>query len=243
MATFALVHGGFAGGWIWQTVRGFLEASGHQVYTPTLTGLGERSHLISPILDLETHIQDVVNVLRYEELTDVILVANTYGGMVITGVADRVPERIRHLVYVDAFVPRDGESMFDLITPSLRSQFLAQANTVGDGWRVEPVSDGDPRRVAQPLKTLRQPITIDNPWNIAIRRTFVRCVDPKSPSLDTSEQRVRSEDGWEYRELETGNRPALLAPRQLADLLLDVADSSDRTLDGNFRGSDNLHAD
>jgi pimeloyl-ACP methyl ester carboxylesterase len=115
MATFVLVHGGFSGGWIWKSVRAFLEAEKHRVYTPTLTGLGERSHLISPILDLETHIQDVVNVLRFEELKDVILVGNSYSGMVITGVADRCPDRIKHLIYVDAFVPHDGESVFDLV--------------------------------------------------------------------------------------------------------------------------------
>jgi pimeloyl-ACP methyl ester carboxylesterase len=241
MAIYVLVHGGFVGGWIWAKVRHYLEEAGHRVYTPTLTGLGERSHLVSPILDLETHVQDVANVLRFEDLSDVILVGNTYGGMVITGVADALPERIGRLIYVDAFVPRDGESMFDLITPSLRSQFLAQANTVGGGWRVEPVTDGDPRRVAQPLKTLRQPIRLRNPRSRTLKRTFVRCTDPRSPSLDSSEQRVRNEDGWEYRELETGNRAALLAPRQLADLLLEVARSEERTLGGQ-RGGDGRRA-
>jgi pimeloyl-ACP methyl ester carboxylesterase len=242
MAIYVLVHGGFVGGWIWAKVRHYLEEAGHRVYTPTLTGLGERSHLVSPILDLETHVQDIANVLRFEDLADVILVGNTYGGMVITGVADAVPERVRHLVYVDAFVPRDGESMFDLITPSLRSQFLAQANTSGDGWRVEPLTDGDPRRVAQPLKTLRQPIHLRKSASGSFRRTFVRCTNPRSPSLDSSEERVRSETGWEYRELETGNRAALLAPRELADLLLELVGTSERAL-RRRRGQDSLHAD
>lgn len=220
MTTFVLVHGGFSGGWIWKSVRAYLETARHRVYTPTLTGLGERSHLISPILDLDTHIQDVVNVLRFEELKDVVLVGNSYSGMVITGVADQIPERVGHLVYVDAFVPVDGESVFDLVTPSLRSQFMAQANTQGDGWRVSPLSDGDPRRMAQPIKTLQQPIRLKGTANGEIRRTFIRCTDPKSPSIESSEERVRSQPGWQHLELATSGRAASQAPKKLADMLM-----------------------
>lgn len=222
MATFVLVHGGFSGGWIWKSVRAYLETEKHRVYTPTLTGLGERSHLISPILDLETHILDIENVLRFEELNDVVLVGTSYSGMVITGVADRCPERVNHLIYVDAFVPENGESVFDLVTPSLRSQFLAQANTQGDGWRVSPLSDGDPRRTAQPLKTLRQAIRLTHGKDLPVRRTFVRCTDPRSPSIESSDQRVRQAPGWNYIELETSGRAAIQAPKRLSQTLLDA---------------------
>jgi pimeloyl-ACP methyl ester carboxylesterase len=220
MATFVLVHGGFTGGWAWKSVRAYLESKKHRVYTPTLTGLGERSHLISPILDLDTHIQDIANVIRYEDLNDVILVGNSYSGMVITGVADLLPERVSQLIYIDAFVPVHGESVFDLVTPSLRSQFIAQANTQGDGWRVSPLSDGDPRRMAQPIKTLQQPINLSGADLSDIARTFVRCTDPRSPSLDRSEERIRSRPEWTYLELKTSGRAPMQAPKRLSDLLV-----------------------
>jgi pimeloyl-ACP methyl ester carboxylesterase len=226
MAIFVLVHGGFTGGWVWKSVRAYLESKRHRVYTPTLTGLGERAHLISPILDLDTHIQDVANVLRYEELHNVILVGNSYGGMVITGVADRMPDRVSHLIYVDAFVPEHGESVFDLVTPSLRSQFVAQANTQGDGWRVSPLSDGDPRRLAQPIKTLQQPIQLAGTDLSTVSKTFVRCTDPRSPSIDSSEQRVRSNPSWQYLEMETSGRVPLQAPKQLSDMLENAIQTS-----------------
>ncbi len=227
MATYVLVHGGFTGGWVWRSVRAYLEAARHRVYTPTLTGLGERSHLISPILDLDTHIQDIVNVLHYEDLHDVVLVGSSYGGMVITGVADRVPERIGHLIYVDAFVPENGESVFDLVTPSLRSQFMAQANTQGDGWRVSPLSDGDARRVAQPIKTLKQPIWLLGKAPKEIRRTFIRCTEPRSPSIDSSDERVRDDSAWQYLELETSGRAATQAPKRLTELLTQAIQQDD----------------
>jgi pimeloyl-ACP methyl ester carboxylesterase len=227
MAVFVLVHGGFTGGWVWKSVRAYLESKRHRVYTPTLTGLGERAHLISPILDLETHIQDVINVLYYEDLDNVVLVGNSYAGMVITGVADRVPERISHLIYVDAFVPAHGESVFDLVTPSLRSQFTAQANTQGDGWRVTPLSDGDPRRMAQPIKTLQQPIRLSGSDLSSISRTFIRCTDPRSPSIDSSDERVRNDPSWQYLELETSGRAASQAPKQLSEMLVTAIKTDD----------------
>ena len=111
MATFVLVHGGWAGGWQWREVASLLRAAGHDVFTPTLTGLGERVHLASPDVGLDTHIQDILMVLEYEELRDVILVGYSYSGMVITGVAERAPERLAHLVYLDAYVPRELTSL------------------------------------------------------------------------------------------------------------------------------------
>ena len=227
MATFVLVHGGFTGGWIWKSVRAYLESEKHRVYTPTLTGLGERAHLISPILDLETHIQDIQNVLDYEDLNNVVLVGTSYSGMVITGVADRMAPRIHHLIYVDAFVPKHGESVFDLVTPSLRSQFIAQANTQGDGWRVSPLSDGDPRRLAQPIKTLQQPIYLSGSDQGTISRTFIRCTDPRSPSIDSSEERVREDPAWQYLELETSGLAASQAPKRLSEMLVNAIHTDD----------------
>src|SRR5437660_11413889 len=136
MATFVLVHGAWHGGWCWQKVIPFLEAAGHEVYAPTLTGLAERASELSPAVGLDTHIQDVVGLLQEKNLHGVILVGHSYGGMVITGVVDAVPERIAHLVYLDTFVPRDGESMAGVV-PLLSYVLRQQAQAHGDVWRVD----------------------------------------------------------------------------------------------------------
>ena len=130
MATFVLVHGGGHGGWCYSRVSPLLRAAGHEVYAPTLTGLGERKHLLRPDIDLDTHITDIVHVLEYEDLEDVILLGHSYGGMVITGVADRAGSRIRRLVYLDAAHPRNGESLAD-VTPEMMA--FAQSELRVDG--------------------------------------------------------------------------------------------------------------
>src|SRR5689334_5875269 len=114
MATFVVAHGAWSAGWAWKKVRPLLRARGHEIFTPTYTGIGERAHLAHKDIDLDTHIRDVIGVLEYEDLRNVILVGHSYGGMVATGVADRASERIAQLVYLDAFAPRDGESLLDL---------------------------------------------------------------------------------------------------------------------------------
>jgi pimeloyl-ACP methyl ester carboxylesterase len=121
MATYVLVHGSASGGWIWRSVAKILRAAGHEVFTPTLTGMGDRVHLMNPTVGLGTHVQDVVNMLYFEDLRDVILVGHSYTGMVITGVADRALERVRHIVYMDATIPRNGESQADIIGEAMAS--------------------------------------------------------------------------------------------------------------------------
>jgi len=132
MATFVLVHGAWRGSWCWKRVRRALQQQGHEVFTPTLTGLGERSHLLSETLDLQTHTLDVLNLIQWEELNDFVLCGHSYGGMVISGVADRVPERIRSLVFLDAFVPEDGERVADFAPIS--------GGGLIDGWKSVPIS-------------------------------------------------------------------------------------------------------
>ena len=163
MATFVLVHGGWAGGWQWREVASLLRAAGHEVFTPTLTGLGERVHLASPDVGLDTHIQDILMVLAYEELRDVILVGYSYSGMVITGVAERAPERLAHLVYLDAYVPRDGESLLDMLGPDAAAFIEQAAQAHGDGWRIPHDPPDAPRRTPHPLKTGQQPVSLTNP--------------------------------------------------------------------------------
>src|SRR5437773_7542923 len=130
-ATFVLVHGAWHGGWCYARVAALLRARGHTVFTPTLTGQGERAHLMSGAINLSTHIEDVLGVFHYERLSDVVLAGHSYGGMVITGVADRIPERVRALAYLDAFIPADGQSLFDINIPANTQRFLAQAGTSG----------------------------------------------------------------------------------------------------------------
>ena len=121
MATFVLVHGAWQGGWCWKRVAALLRRSGQDVFTPTLTGLGERAHLLDDKIDLDTHIQDILGVLRCEELSDIVLCGHSYGGVVITGVADKASEQIRSLVYLDALVPADGQTVVDILPPEIAS--------------------------------------------------------------------------------------------------------------------------
>jgi pimeloyl-ACP methyl ester carboxylesterase len=139
MATFILVQGAWIGSWYWKRVRQQLQAAGHDVFTPTLTGLADRSHLLTPDVNLDTHILDVVNLIRWEELTDVVLCGHSYGGCVVTGVADRVPGRIRSLIYLDAFVPEDGENLAQHVPPDQYNQLMEGMRIAGEGWKVPPI--------------------------------------------------------------------------------------------------------
>src|SRR4029077_8853309 len=129
--TFLLCHGAWGGGWSWKKMRPLMQAAGHRLLTPTYTGLGERAHLANPAIDLESHIQDILNVISYEDLGDIVLLGHSYGGMVATGVADRAREKIVQRIYLDAFVPRDGQSLFDLNEPGRAP--MREAAGSGDG--------------------------------------------------------------------------------------------------------------
>lgn len=159
MATFVLVHGAHAGGWWWSDVRGYMRAAGHEVFTPSLTGHGERAHLSISDVTLDTHILDVVNVLRYEDLSDVILVGWSYGGMVVAGAADRCPERLAQVVYGDAFVPHDGEAAIDLAGAERWARMLRLAAAGEHAIPLEPAM-ADARLVPHPLATWIQPIRL-----------------------------------------------------------------------------------
>src|SRR5690348_16692091 len=138
MATIVIVHGAGSGGWLWRLVRARLQAAGNEAITPTLTGVGERAHLAGLPIDLDLHIQDILGVLEYEDLRDVVLVGHSYGGMVVAGVADRAAERIAQVIYLDAFVPGDGQAMLDLVPPGARAGFLQQVQTTPDGREMMP---------------------------------------------------------------------------------------------------------
>jgi len=238
MATFVLVHGGWHGGWCWQKVIPFLEAAGHEVYAPTLTGLAERASELSPEVGLETHIQDIVGLITEKNLHGVILVGHSSGGMVITGVVDQVPERIAHLVYLDTFVPRDGESMAD-VSPVVIGLLRKQAQSHGDGYKVasrgtygvttEPDLSWVLRSVTpQPLKTFEQPLHLKNPAIVSAKpRTHIACTGLgcfRSLMRRILARRALppTEAGWRQRQLPTGHCAMITMPRELADLLLEV---------------------
>lgn len=224
-ATIVIVHGAWGGGWAFRDVEQLLRDSGYNVYRPTLTGLGERFHLASPEIDLETHITDIINVLEFEELEDVVLVGHSYGGMVVTGVADRVPYRIRHLVYLDAFVPVDGESVADLAQDFMTRLEASGATTGSDyvkpAW-VEPGSP-PPTDVPHPLRTLTDPIRLDGPPGHKLSVSYIITRDSAGAvdSFDPSLARARG-FGWTVYEMVADHNPQWSEPDELAALLVTI---------------------
>lgn len=236
MAAFVIVHGAWGGAWSWNRYIGpMLREAGHDVHTVTLTGLGERAHLASPDVGLDTHIQDVVNVLFYEDLSNVILVGHSYGGMVITGVADRVPERLSQLVYLDAATPSDGQSSAAMGGPARNQERIELAQREGDGWLVPPgpmqeddpqeiVTWAGPRRRAHPLKAFTQPIHLTR-GETTLPRSFVYCALGKTPGSPTAERgrRIKADSRWRYFELQTGHNLHYSAPKETVEILLKLA--------------------
>ena len=238
MATFVLIHGSMHGGWCWRRVTPLLRAAGHEVYAPTLTGLGERAHLAHPDIDLETHLQDVLGVLEYEDLRGVVLVGHSYGGMVITGVADRAPGRVAHLVYLDGVAPHDGQAVVDFSSPDQRTAGRARVEADGAGWRLPPpvdlaewgiTAEDDvawvrSKVVPQPYKTFTQPIRLTNPAALTGPKTLIACVEAAPRGWrDAAIARTRAEPGWRYRELATGHDAMVTMPTEVAELLLEPA--------------------
>jgi pimeloyl-ACP methyl ester carboxylesterase len=235
MAIFVLIHGAWLGGWVWKKVCPLLRSAGHEVFTPTLSGLGERVHLGHATIGLDTHIQDVVNVLHYEDLREVILVGHSYGGMVITGVADRVPDRIAQVVYLDAFVPTHNQSLHDLVPAEARPYDYALAREQGDGWRLplypeetigteEDMRWLQPRWTDQPLLTFDQPIQLLNLQTMALlSHVYIHCTQkPDYDFFAQFAQRFQIQSGWRVFELPTGHTPQVTMPRELADLLVTI---------------------
>jgi pimeloyl-ACP methyl ester carboxylesterase len=239
MATYVLVHGGGHGGWCYQPVARLLRAAGHEVYTPTLTGLGERAHLLSPEIDLDLHIHDVCAVLHYEDLNDVILVGHSYGGMVITGVADRAADRVGRLVYLDAANPRNGQSLVDVAGPIIEA--VRPAGEVVDGvelvllpdpdaGRFYGVSDPDDlawmadRLTGHPWKCFEQQLRLtdeDVLWSIPqfhiVCTSTLATRDPELIAAARAQGRV-----WD---IDTGHDLMITEPKAVADALLQVANA------------------
>jgi pimeloyl-ACP methyl ester carboxylesterase len=237
MATFCIVHGGWGGGWEWTPVARMLRQRGHDVFTPTLTGLGERIHLGADT-GLSDHVEDVLAMFMFEDLHDVVLCGHSYGGMVVTGVADRVPERIQLLVYLDAFVPNDGQALRDLMPKEFGDALLPTAEERGDGKfpyppDLHPPEDVIPAEVhtsylsrtrPHPVATMIEPVHLSGTVN-TLPRAFVRCTGDLDPDvMGPFAARARAE-GWLYREIATAHDLHLIDPEGTTAILDDLATS------------------
>jgi pimeloyl-ACP methyl ester carboxylesterase len=229
--TFLVCHGAWGGGWSWKKMHPLMQAAGHRLVTPTYTGLGERAHLASPAIDLDTHIQDVLNVIKYEDLRDIVLLGHSYGGMVATGVADRARDRIKELIYLDAFVPRDGQSLFDL-NESGRAPMHELAQS-GDGWRAPPnptPPDTPPediewlnaRRVHMPIKCFETRLKLQHGEPTMPRSYIYATRIAPADTFGPFAKRARSEPGWRYFEIDASHSPGVSAPEKLMAVLQEI---------------------
>jgi pimeloyl-ACP methyl ester carboxylesterase len=244
MANFVLVHGAWHGGWCWRRVVDALQAQGHRAHAVTLTGVGERAHLLSSLITLETHIADVANAIEAEELQDVVLAVHSYAGLIGTAIADRMPQRLRHLVYVDAVVPKPGESWSSTHASATREARLAAAQASADysfpapdpavfGLAGEDRAWVQRRQTPHPGHTYQAPLQFDPKRVAAVPRTFIDCVQPRLGTIDSIRPRVRDANFWDGAwsggggirvvELKTGHDPMVTAPAELTRLLLACA--------------------
>ncbi|CAM3941747.1 alpha/beta fold hydrolase [Bordetella muralis] len=229
MAKFVLVHGAFQGGWVYARVARKLRDAGHDVYTPTLTGLGERAHLADRAINLDTHIQDIVNVFRCEDISDAILCGHSYGGQVITGVANEIGERIRTLFYLDAYAPDDGQSLIDITGNQTALAFLSQANR--NAGMIPPipaaafnVNDADAAwvdkmSVPQPLATFVQGVKVGVDSLQVANRTYVFATKNGGDWFAQTHARLKSDPRWTVHDIACGHSIMLDRPDELAALL------------------------
>lgn len=234
MATFILVHGAWHGGWCWQRVRDLLQDQGHRVFTPTLTGLADRSHLLSPQVNLGTHIDDVVNLIRWEGLTDVVLCGHSYGGAVITGVADRAFDRIASMVYLDAYILENGQNIQDATDPATMAAFLELARTTGGGWTVPPpaaalfgVEEADQAWVdglctPQPLACLTQPLELRSDL-AGIRKSYIHATAQETAPAFMPFFAAAQAKAWDVSTIDCGHDIMLDRPVELSRMLVAAA--------------------
>lgn len=232
-----LVHGAWHGAWCWRRVLPLLRAAGAEAHAVTLTGLGERAHLMSPAIDLHTHVQDVMGLIEAEELARVVLVGHSYAGMVVTGVADRLlrekPGVLAHLVYLDAALPYPGDSWSSHHSEETKAARVAAAQPSG-GLHFPPPDarlfglDGadrdwvNRRQTPQPFKLYQQPLPFDGEAWAGVPRTFIDCTSPALATIAPSRERVRREPGWKLIEMATGHDPMVSEPAALAEHLLGI---------------------
>jgi pimeloyl-ACP methyl ester carboxylesterase len=231
--TFVLVHGAWHGGWCWRRVADRLRASGHAVFTPTLTGLGERAHLAATPIGLATHIADVVNAIKWEGLADVVLCGHSYGGFIISGVADAMAGAIRALVFLDAFVPRDGESFQQLTGPAVQEAIraavargdraIAPRTAVAFGVNAADRAWVDRLCVPQPIATFTDTIALTGGRERIARRTYIRARSYANPGFDRAYDALRNDPSWRTHEVPCGHDVMVDMPDALAAMLEEAA--------------------
>jgi len=228
MATFVVAHGAWSAGRAWKKMHPLMSAHGHRLVTPTYTGLGELGHLARPDIDLDTHIADILGVLKFEDLTDVDLIGHSYGGMVATGVADRARERIAKLIYIDAFAPRDGDNVIDLLPPAARAQRQATADGMIPPVPMPPDTSPedrawcDPLRLPQPAKTFEQRLKLQN-GALTLPRHYIYCTRNAPDDRFRRFYERAEREGWGTSEIDSSHNPHITCPRLLAELLDRIA--------------------
>jgi pimeloyl-ACP methyl ester carboxylesterase len=227
---FVLVHGAWHGGWCWRRVAPLLRARGHEVHCPTLTGVGDRAHLFHAGIDLRLHVQDILMLLEMEDLQDVVLVGHSYGGMVITGVADAAPARLRRLVYLDAFVPENGRALIDYVDPQRAAHQHEQGEKSGAVdpmplaglglTRPEDIAWVSPRLTRHPYRTMVQRLELSNEaaWR-SLPKSYVNCFSATG-TFGQFIARIEHDPSWQYHELRAGHDAMVTDPQGVADILL-----------------------
>jgi pimeloyl-ACP methyl ester carboxylesterase len=231
--TFVLVHGSSAGGWCWRRVADLLEARGHKVFAPTLTGLGERSHLMSGLITLDTHITDVVNVIKWESLDRFVLVAHSYGGWVASGVAEQVEKRISSIVFLDAFMPENGQRVLDTNSPRSRAEIeegmkKAEVSRPAPPASVWNVNEKDQPWVnekftAQPIGVAFTPIRLTGARDRVPKKTYVRAKGYDNPNFERYYAKVKADPSWRTYEMPCGHEVMIDMPERTAEILLEAA--------------------
>jgi len=226
MANFVLVRGAWIGGWYWRPIAQALRAAGHEAYAPTLTGLGERIHLMSPSINLDTHITDVVNVIKEEGLSDVVLVGHSYGGMVVTGVADALPDKIISLVYLYAFVPKNGEALVNFVPPGSPPPTFASEYTLAPlpasifGASPEVAAIVDARTTPMPIACFTQALTLNGGIERVKRKTYIYCNVPAPTTFTQFYEKLKDDPDWRMHALPCTHIVQIEMPEELTGLLL-----------------------
>jgi pimeloyl-ACP methyl ester carboxylesterase len=230
--TFVLVHGAWHGGWCWRRVSDLLEKKGHKVFTPTMTGLGERSHLIDPKVNLATHITDIVNVIKWENLNDIVLVGHSYGGAIISGVAEQVPESIGSIVFLDAFVPETGDSLATKASQPVREAIAAAVQRGDTTMKAVPAAVFrvnekdrawvDAKCTPHPMATLTDQITLTGAREKVAKKTYIRAKGYPSVPFDGYQEKLKAASAWRSYEMPCGHDAMVDMPDRLTEILLEV---------------------
>ena len=235
--TYVLVPGAFWGAWVWRKVEPKLQSAGHRVFSITNTGLGERSHLLSREVNLDTFVKDVLGVFTYNDITNAVLVGHSFAGVTITAVADAIPERIRHLVYLDAIVLEPGKSAFDYSVPEARARSQKAAQDSSGGITIPPnppeatkknlglTDDEDVRLISShatphPIATFESPLLLKNEFGHGLPKTYIAGTNPALPAIEGSKKRVKEQQGWNWKEIASGHAPMITHPEELSEILL-----------------------